>query len=217
MTRFRLRLSFPFFIITLIALAGFAQQQQSGKLESGSSPRQENPTVGAKSVSSTPSVSSAPSAKAQEGNTVISEPDHRVHVQGGISVGGGYAHFPGLTMLPLYGGYGRWGYGYWDALAPIWWSPFWYPYAPYGGAGPGSSMGQVKFQVEPKTAEVLIDGAYAGTVASLKSSLWLDPGAYNLCIKASGHADYCRRIYVLSGKNLAVLAKLAPVPVGLTP
>jgi hypothetical protein len=78
-------------------------------------------------------------------------------------------------------------------------------------------MGQVKFQVEPKTAEVLIDGAYAGTVASLKSSQWLDPDAYNLCIKAAGHTDYCRRIYVLSGKKLAVLAKLAPVPVEVNP
>jgi len=78
-------------------------------------------------------------------------------------------------------------------------------------------MGQVKFQVEPKTAEVLIDGAYAGTVTSLKSSLWLEPGAYNLCIKSAGHADYCRRIYVLSGKNLAVLAKLPPARVEVNP
>jgi len=69
----------------------------------------------------------------------------------------------------------------------------------------------------PKTAEVLIDGAYAGTVATLKSTLRLDPGAYNLCIKAAGHADYCRCIYVLSGKNLTVLAKLAPVPVEVNP
>jgi hypothetical protein len=149
---------------------------------------------------------------------VTSQPDRRVHVHlAGISVGAGSAHFSGPAALPLYGRYGGWGYGYWGALEPIWWSPFWYPYAPYRGSGPGYGMGQVKFQVEPKTAEVLIDGAYAGTVASLKSSLWLDPGAYDLCIKAAGHADYCRRIYVLSGKNLTVLAKLAPVPVEVNP
>jgi len=60
-------------------------------------------------------------------------------------------------------------------------------------------------------------GAYAGAIASLKSSVWLDPGAYHLCIKSAGHADYCRRIYVLRGKNLSVLDKLAPVPVEVKP
>jgi len=92
-----------------------------------------------------------------------------------------------------------------------------YGYAPYMGYGSGYGMGQVKFQVEPKTAEVLINGAYAGTILSLKKSMWLDAGAYNLCIKSAGHPDYCRRIYVLSGKNLSVMAKLAPVPVEVKP
>lgn len=218
MTRTRLRPSFPFVIVILITLAGFAQQQQSPKLGTGSSPGQENPTVGVKAAPSTPWISSKSSAKPQEESAVISELDHRVRVHlSGISVGGGYAHFSGPAALPLYSRYGRWGYPYWGAWEPIWWSPFWYAYAPYGGSGPGDAMGQVKFQVEPKTAEVLIDGAYAGTVASLKRSLRLDPGAYNLYIKAAGHADYCRRIYVLSGKNLVVLAKLAPVRVEVDP
>lgn len=213
MTRTRLRPNFTFCIYILMALAGCAQQK-SPKLGTGSSPAQENLTVGVKPAPLAP----RPPARPQEKNAVISEPDHRVHVHlGGISVGGGYAHFSGPAALPLYSRYRRWGYPYGGAWEPIWWSPFWYAYAPYGGSGPGYGMGQVKFQVEPKTAEVLIDGAYAGTVASLKSSLWLDPGAYNLCIKAAGHADYCRGIYMLSGKNLAVLAKLAPLPVEANP
>jgi hypothetical protein len=216
MNHTRLGPSFSFLIILLVAPAGFAQPQ-SGKPETGSLPAQENPAVGVKADSSTPLAASAPSAKTPEENAVISEPDHRVHINGGISVGGGYTHFSGLAVLPLYGGYGPWGYGYWGGLAPMGWSPFWYAYAPYAASGPGYAMGQVKFQVEPKTAEVLIDGAYAGTVASLKSNLWLEPGAYNLCIKSAGHADYCRRIYVLSGKNLAVLAKLPPVHAEVNP
>jgi len=214
MTRSRLRPNFSVFIIFLVALTGFAQQQQSGKPGTGSSSAQGNATVAVEPDPTTPSFSPA---KAPVENAVTSEPDHRVNVHGAISVGGGYAHFSGPAILPFYGGYGSWGYGYWSALAPFWWSPFWYGYAPYGGSGPGYGMGQVKLQVEPKTAEVLIDGAYAGTVASLKSSLWLDPGAYDLCIRAAGHADYRRRIYVLSGKNLAVLAKLAPVPGEVNP
>lgn len=40
--------------------------------------------------------------------------------------------------------------------------------------------------------------------------MWLAPGAYNFCVKAAGHSDYCRRIYVLSGKKLEILTRLAP-------
>jgi hypothetical protein len=216
MTRTRLRPTFAFVFVILIALAGFAQQQ-SAKLGTASVPAQDNAAVNAKPAPSTPSISPASSAKAQEENAVISEANHRVHVQGGMSMGGGYAYSPAPATLPLYSGDGRWGYGYWGGLMPVWWSPFWYAYAPYGGSGAGHDMGQVKFQVEPTTAEVLIDGAYAGTVASLKRNLWLEPGAYNLCLKAAGHTAFFRRIYVLRGKNLEVLARLAPVAVEARP
>lgn len=156
----------------------------------------------------------APAQPPKQENAVVSRPDHRFNLHlGEISVGAGYSHFSGPAFLPLYYPYG-WGFrygGYWGGYSPLWWDPWWYPYGSYRGYGPADGMGEVKLQVEPKTAEVLIDGAYAGTVASLKSSLWLDPGAYNLCVKAAGHSDYCRRIYVLSGKKLEVLARLAPV------
>ena len=47
----------------------------------------------------------------------------------------------------------------------------------------------------------------AGTAAERKS-IWLDPGAYNLEVRAPGKRTYTRRIYVLSGKALRVNARL---------
>jgi hypothetical protein len=57
---------------------------------------------------------------------------------------------------------------------------------------------------------VLINNAYAGTVASLKGSVWLRPGVYDLCVRAPDRLDFRRRIYVLSGKKLEIMARLAP-------
>jgi hypothetical protein len=220
MTRFRLRPSFSFLTVMLVALAGFAQQQ-SAKPETGSSPAQENPAVGVKPVPLTSSVASAPPAKAPDENAVISNSDHRLNVLlAGILVGARCVHFPGLTTPPLYSGLGGWGYscggGFWsyDRIGrPL----YGFPYGPCREPVLSYGRGQINLKVEPKTAGVWINNGFAGTVASLKSNLWLDPGAYDLCIKAAGHADYCRRIYALSGKKLTVLARLATVPVEVNP
>ena len=216
MTPARARLALFFVVLFLIALAGYAQQAQPGV---GSSHAQGDQTVG-QPASSTPPVSSAPSSKQGE-DAAISQPDHRPQVHSDtISITAGYGHSMGPAVLPLYGFYGPWAYpygDYWGVYGAFWWNPFWYPYAPYGGFGPGNDKGLVKLQVQPKTAEVLIDGAYAGTVASLKNSLWLGPGAYNLCVKEAGHSESCRRIYVLSGKRLDVVARLTAAPAEANP
>ena len=134
------------------------------------------------------------------GNSVTSHPHHliRFHL-GPVMAGAGYTYFSGLAFLPLPYAYPFWGYyGY----APFG-GPGFYGYPPYAfNFGSSYGKGQVKLEVQPKAAEVLIDNAYAGTVASLKGSMWLSPGAYSVCFKASGHSDFCRRIYVLSGKKL---------------
>ncbi|HEV2501184.1 MAG TPA: hypothetical protein VGY31_16555 [Terriglobia bacterium] len=143
-------------------------------------------------------------------NSVTLHSRHRIHFYlGPVTVGAGYSYFSGLDFLPLSYAYGYpfWGYyGY----SPFW-NPGFYGVPPYAfSLGAGYGKGQVKLQVEPKAAEVFIDDAYAGSVVSLKGSVWLSPGAYNMCFKASGHSDFCQRIYVLSGKKLQILAKLAP-------
>ena len=126
---------------------------------------------------------------------------------GGLVVGAGYAH----SSYPYLG----YPYGYY----PYSWSPawphssvFWDMYMPmyypgfYSRRGPSWDRGEVKLHAEPRTAEVYLNGAYAGTVADLKT-IRLEPGAYNLEVKAD-QRSYRRRIYVLSGKTLKIDAAL---------
>lgn len=140
--------------------------------------------------------------------TSVSSSNHRIHFHlGPVLVGGGYSYFSGPAFLPLAYSYGYplWGYyGY----SPFW-PPFFDGYLPYAASlGAGYDKGEVKLRVTPKTADLFIDDAFAGSVARLKGSAWLSPGAYNICFKASGHADFCRRIYVLSGKTIDIVANL---------
>jgi hypothetical protein len=213
MTSLCLRLSFSFIAVSLITLSGLAQQPPSVTQTASSTAAQKKPSVQKKEAPVTQQNRAVAPSRApnQQGeNSVISQPDHRVNLHPPeIMAGAGYSHFWGPAVLPFYYPYG-WGLSYaglWGPYSPWWSDPWRYPYGYYSAA---DGRGEIRFQVEPKTAEVLIDGGYAGTVASLKSSLWLDPGAYNLCVKAAGLRDYCRRVYVLSGKKLQVLARLSP-------
>lgn len=134
------------------------------------------------------------------------ESGRKTHVRlGTISVGASYTHFSG----PFYG-YPWYPYGY--GYSPVLWSPFWSYYGPLYYPpyfSPGNGRGAVKLDADPKSAQVFIDNAYAGTVAKLKS-FWLDPGAYDLAVTAEGRAPYRQRIYVLSGRTLRIKAALQP-------
>lgn len=116
----------------------------------------------------------------------------------GITAGLAYTHFSGPW-------YGPWGYGYWPYFAydPYFYHPF------YGtGFSRRAGMGEIRLRSVRKNAEVFIDGAYAGTVSELKT-MWLDPGAYDLELRAGGES-FRRRVYVLSGKTLHIQAQLTP-------
>jgi hypothetical protein len=76
---------------------------------------------------------------------------------------------------------------------------------------PHAYAGQVKLDTKVKDADVYINGAYAGTVGSLKS-MWLRQGAYNLEIRSPGRARYAERIYVVSGKTLRLSPELRVQP-----
>ena len=102
--------------------------------------------------------------------------------------------------------YVRGGFGY----GPVF-GPWGYGYGPYSyGANSMYShpnAGEVKLDTNIKDAEVFINGAYAGTVRSLKS-MWLRQGAYKLEVRSPGRARYAERIYVLNGKTLRVRPEL---------
>jgi hypothetical protein len=171
--------------------AGFALALFSACLLAADSPRTTDPPAGSPSASGD-----------KDTPSVTAEHSHRVHL-GGISVGAGYTHF----SRPFY--YGWPGYGYYD--------PFWYPmyspyfYSPYyfTGFARGPNMGEIKLRTEQRSAEVFLDGAYAGVASDLKN-IWLDPGAYDLEVRAPNRQPFNRRIYVLSGKTLRIEAALKP-------
>src|SRR5579859_380473 len=139
------------------------------------------------------------------------EHHHRYHVRlGTIGVGAGYSRFSGPFFYnPFWYGFYPYTFGY----SPFFYDPFFHSpfYAPgyFGGFSYGDGKGEVRLSGAPKTAEVFLDGAYAGTANKLKS-MWLEPGVYDLSVSNSGAAAFHQRIYVLSGKSLKIAAKLAP-------
>lgn len=83
-----------------------------------------------------------------------------------------------------------------------WYSPYYGPYAyPYGYNAYGPATGAVKFDSNVKTAEVYVNGAYAGTVGKLKT-MHLRPGSYDIEVRASGGAQFDKKVYVVPGKTL---------------
>ncbi|MGD0309746.1 MAG: PEGA domain-containing protein [Acidobacteriota bacterium] len=73
------------------------------------------------------------------------------------------------------------------------------------------NAGELKLKTNVKDADVYINGAYAGKAAKLKS-MWLQPDAYNIEIRAAGYTSCAERIYLLAGKSWQVKADLVPVP-----
>src|ERR1039457_7610233 len=64
-----------------------------------------------------------------------------------------------------------------------------------------SRRGQVKLDTKVKNAEVLIDGAFAGTTHQTKS-MHLRPGSYNIEIRGLGVTKFVEQVYVVAGKTL---------------
>lgn len=111
---------------------------------------------------------------------------HRIHF-GGVSVGAGYSYYSGAFP-----------YWYYD---PLFFPPL-YAYGYYNGFSYSPNLGAVRIQGADKDALVYLDGAFAGRAGKLKR-MWLDPGAYNLELRAGGRT-LTQKIYVLTGKTLRV-------------
>lgn len=111
---------------------------------------------------------------------------------------GGFGYGPRMAYRGWYGGMG---------FYP------WFPTMGWGGpmigigSGFGSNEGKLKVETPIKDAEVLIDGAFAGTVGELKT-VRLKPGAYNIAVRAPGRTRYEERVYVVAGKTLKIRPEL---------
>jgi hypothetical protein len=83
---------------------------------------------------------------------------------------------------------------------PAWYGPGWGWGEPYGyELGPVTES--VKIDTKDKNAEVYVDGAYAGTVAELKT-FKLRPGDHNIELRDhTGKSVYQERVDIIAGKT----------------
>lgn len=162
----------------------------------------------AQEASSSPSTTPAPTQASQSKNDQAKpdskdgNPSHRYHLRLGT-----VALNAGFISGPLWYPYAPYGYYPYYAAA---FDPFWGPFSPYyypASFAYSADKGQIELRADPRDAAVYIDEAYAGTVQRLKN-IWLDPGAYDLSIRAAGREPFQQRVYVLTGKTLNINAKL---------
>ncbi len=119
---------------------------------------------------------------------------------------------------PSYGwgvGWGRPGPGY------FYYGSFgWYPGASYYdggyfGRGYGYDFGEVRLRVEPRGAEVYVDGTFAGTVDDFDGSfqsLKLEAGPYHLEIVSPGYETLEVDLRITPGQKITYRGELRPGP-----
>jgi hypothetical protein len=122
---------------------------------------------------------------------------------GGLVVGAGYSSGP--SWYPYYGYGPSYGFGFYN---PLWYSPYFHP-GLFNGFMQQPNMGRLKLTTPAKDASVYLDGAYAGSAQKLKS-FWLSPGVYNLELRDENQQAFRQKVYVLSGRTLAIRATLQP-------
>jgi hypothetical protein len=112
----------------------------------------------------------------------------------------------GIVIVPAYRAWG-------------WYNPFFFgPYGWYGAYGPygpypayHSNAGELKLKTNVKDADVYINDALAGKASQLKT-MWLQPAAYDILVRAPGYAPFTERLFIVAGKTTEVTANLAAAP-----
>lgn len=112
---------------------------------------------------------------------------------------------------------------------PFFYDPWYYPYYPYGLYGPfppyayGGQFGfasSVRLQVEPKDAEVFVDGYYAGRVDDFDGffqRLRLEAGEHEIELYREGHRSIKQRLYLQPGETYRIRHDMQPLQPGETP
>jgi hypothetical protein len=102
---------------------------------------------------------------------------------------------------------------------------FGYPGYYYGGAYPlyygggAQSLGGIRFLVEPKNAEVYVDGFYAGIVDNFDGTfqkLSLPPGEHKIELYLDGYRTVHQTLYLQPDSTLKVSYKMEPLAPGET-
>jgi hypothetical protein len=118
-----------------------------------------------------------------------------------VVVVGGYYGYPG----PFWYGDPWYGYGY-----------QWGPYPPYGYYR-GWIDAAVRLEVNPRDAEVYVDGYYAGTVDDFDGTfqrLRVEPGAHDIEIYKEGFRPLRQKAYLTADNTFRIRQALQPLPPG---
>lgn len=128
---------------------------------------------------------------------------------------------PAPAYRPVYGPRVSVGFYYGPWYGPYFYSPWWYSsfwwYPPY--AYPyyfGTFGANLKVQVQPKSAEVYVDGYLAGIVDQFDGmfqDLVVEPGTREITVYQEGYKSIVQRLYLSAGNSYKIkgaLEKLAP-------
>lgn len=131
-----------------------------------------------------------------------------------------YPSYPYYRYDPYYSryyydpwGYGAFGLGYFY-YSPWSWGPSYGYYPQYAGPH-GYDIGAVRLKVNPRDAEVWVDGYYAGVVDDFDGifqSLKLDLGAYRIEIRKPGFAPLQFDVRVQPDRTITFRGELKPAP-----
>jgi hypothetical protein len=77
------------------------------------------------------------------------------------------------------------------------WGPYWGPAYGYAPSG----LGEVKIDTKSKTAEVFVNGAFAGTTKDAKT-MHLLQGTYTIEVRQGGEPALNQQVFVAAGKTV---------------
>lgn len=186
--------------------------------------------VSTPSTSATASSGEAPTRRAvpmysrpREGRPVTGLAVDRGSVAPPSGGGGGIIYYPYYPYNP----WGFWGPGYSYGLGYLFYDPWYgsgwgygapYGYGGYGGYGGGygggggysvsqssKDTGKLRLKIDPKDAEVYVDGFYVGRVDSFDGSfqkLELDAGTHRIELKATGYAPEQFEVVITPGETV---------------
>jgi hypothetical protein len=188
---------------------------------------------------STPSASSGASGEPRAGVPTYSRPRDGRPITGTAvergsvppANGGGGIYYPVYPYYPYYG-WGFWGAGYGYGLGYLYYDP-WYgggfggygwgdPYAYSGGGGTGGyavsntykESGGLRLKIDPKKAQIYVDGYYVGVVDSFDGAfqkLSLDSGSHKIELKADGFEPLQFEVLITPGETSTYKGDMKPI------
>ncbi len=159
-------------------------------------------------------------SRPRDGRQVTGEATERGTVPGGG--GGNYPNYPYYPYYP----WGFWGPGYGFGLGYLYYDPWFgggYGYGdPYAGGGGGGysvsesyrDSGSLRLKINPKQAQILIDGYFVGIVDSYDGAfqkLGLDAGGHKVELKAEGYEPLEFEVLITPGETVTYKGEMKPI------